>query len=348
MGLPPASQIFALACGASHTCVVTENWRVFTFGAVSGREHIIGLEPTEVHVDLGHGVAPNYDVLARTTNNGVTRIFSTGSQKSPKSWSGVWPVGDMGDMPWPFSLLDTALELDREKKAREFEAARRREVEQERDEALEALRALSKRMGDPLETLQQISQVREANSKDEKQDFDRDFAQCKLGTLQQAPPPSTHLPSQSPRDLQDARRREIEKERYEALEALHALSKGRGDPSRVLFMGGVQYISPQGRAHEIQEIKVPGPQMASGTVTGFGEDGDVGQEAESTDGRTEEEGKVAQGTVSIAGSDSWCCGAADDGARLETLETPENAGGEGDKNSVSSKGSHGHHHLEFV
>ena len=57
---------------------------------------------------------------------------------------------------------------------------------------------------------------------------------------------------------------------------------------------------------------------------------------------------MAQGTVSIAGSDSWCCGAADDGARLETLETPENAGGEGDKNSVSSKGSQGHHHLEFV
>jgi hypothetical protein len=318
MGLPPASQIFALACGASHTCVVTENWRVFTFGAVSGQEHIIGLEPTEVHVDLGNGVAPNYDLLARTTNNGVTRIFSTGSQKSPKSWSGVWPVGDMGDMPWPFSLLDTALELDREKKAREFEAARRREVEQERDEALGALRALSKRMGDP------------------------------LGTLQQAPTPSTHLPSKSPRDLEDARRREIEKERDETLEVLSALSKERGDPSGVLFIGGVQYISPQGCAHEIQEIKVPGPRMASSTVTGSGEDGDVGQEAEGTDGRTEEEGKVAQGTVSMAGSDSWRCGAADDGARLETLEKPEKAGGEGDKNSVSSKGSHEHHQLEFV
>lgn len=318
MGLPPASQVFALACGASHTCVVTENWRVFTFGAVSGQEHIIGLEPTEVHMDLGNGVAPNYDLLARTTNNGVTRISSMGSQKSPKSWSGVWPVGDMSEMPWPFSLLDTALELDREKKARELEAARRREVEQERDEALEALRALSKRMGDP------------------------------LGTLQQAPPPSSHSPSKSPRDLENARRREIEKDRDEALEALRALAKERSDPSGVLWIGGVQYICPQGRAHEVHEIEVPGPRMASGTVTGAREDGDVGQGAAGTDSRIEEEGNVRQGTVSIARSGSSRCGADDDGARQKILEEPENAGGEGDKNSVSSKGSHGRHHLEFV
>ena len=49
-GLPPASHVFALSCGATHTCVVTENWRVFAWGAVSGQDRIFR-EPSEV-VDL--------------------------------------------------------------------------------------------------------------------------------------------------------------------------------------------------------------------------------------------------------------------------------------------------------
>ena len=82
----------------------------------------------------------------------------------PKSVSGavgglLWPLGDTNDLPWPLSLVDAALMLDREKKAREHEVVRRREVEAERDQALEALRALAEGKGDPAGGVARLSAV---------------------------------------------------------------------------------------------------------------------------------------------------------------------------------------------
>ena len=87
----------------------------------------------------------------------------------PKSVSGavgglLWPLGDTNDLPWPLSLVDAALMLDREKKAREHEVVRRREVEAERDQALEALRALAEGKGDPAGGVARLSAVRRRSS----------------------------------------------------------------------------------------------------------------------------------------------------------------------------------------
>ena len=194
----------------------------------------------------------------------------------PKSVSGpgvglLWPLGDMADLPWPLSLVDAALMLDKERKAREDEVARRRQVEVERDQAVEALRALSDGKGDPAGILARLSAV----DSDGRWGFGSRVEQANDGNA----------------------------------DALDAAA-----PS---------YLSPSSVEEGL--TGAADVQQADGTGPGWG-----------------------------AGEEECEGGGADSGTQLatESREAPaaleQVAGEEGDMHSVSSRGSHGHHHLEFV
>ncbi len=207
----------------------------------------------------------------------------------PKSVSGqgaglLWPLGDMANLPWPLSLVDAALMLDREKKAREHEVARRREVEAERDQALEALRALCDGKGDPAGILARLSAV----------DADGRWG---FGNV-------------------------VEKEHDGTIDARDVAAPSYLSPSSV----------EQGLAGaaDVQQADEPGPGRGA-----RGEEGEGGGA-----GRADSDLEPARESR---------CGSGVDGARREAPAALEQVTGqEGDRDSVSSKGSHGHHHLEFV